>query len=239
MSRFLRRPIRLFDPSTPPGISPAPAPAPAPDPAEGLRNLLARNNNDAMAMAGQLYAENYQLRARNRELTSAQPAEGSVVLSREHAAQWAAYTQLGAPDALTTQLSQAQTASQELTALKRQGLYRDVGEVAGWKASVLAQLPGAADLTFAIKDVTVDGKAVKQAFVTPKDGAEVALSAYAQQHWADFLPALQMTAPAPTGTPFPAQQPSGGQPALSPVDAFAQRMQQRAAAAPNPLARKA
>lgn len=211
------------------------------DPAEGLRNALQRANNDAMALAAQLYSENYQLRDRNRQLTATAPAEGSVVLTREQAAQWTAYQQLGAPDALGTQLQQAQAAQQQLTALQRQQLLGQVAEVAGYKASVLGQLPGAQDLAFEVRDVTVDGKTVKQAFVKPKDGAEVPLAGYAQQHWADFLPALargQQQQQQTQGTPFPGQQPSGGQPPVDAVAAFAAKAQQARDAAVNPLAPK-
>lgn len=211
------------------------------DPAEGLRNALQRANNDAMALAAQLYSENYQLRDRNRQLTAQAPAEGGVVLTREQAAQWAAYQQLGAdPAALAQQIQGAQQAQQQLASLQRQQLIGQVAEAAGYKAAVLGQLPGAADLAFELRDVTVDGRAVKQAFVKPKDGEAVALSAYAQQHWADFLPALaagqqqQQT----QGTPFPGQQPGGANPPADPVAAFAARAQQQRDAAPNPLLSK-
>lgn len=209
------------------------------DPAEGLRNALQRANNDAMALAAQLYSENYQLRERNRQLGAQAPAEGSVVLTREQAAQWTAYQQLGAPDALTTQLQQAQAAAQQLAGLQRQELIRAVADAAGYKASVLGQLPGSADLAFEVREATVDGKVTKTAFVKPKDGAEVALSTYAQQHWTDFLPSLtaQQQQQAP-GTPFPSQQPAGGQPPADPVAAFALRAQQQRDAATNPLAPK-
>lgn len=211
------------------------------DPAEGLRNALQRANNDAMALAAQLYSENYQLRDRNRQLTATAPAEGSVVLTREQAAQWTAYQQLGAPDALGTQLQQAQQAQQQLTTLQRQQLLGQVAEAAGYKASVLGQLPGAAELAFEVREATVDGKTVKTAYVRPKDGAEVALSAYAQQHWADFLPALavgQQQTQQTQGTPFPGQQPSGGRAPADPVTAAAQRFQEQRDTAYNPLAPK-
>ncbi|HMQ29152.1 MAG TPA: hypothetical protein PKD53_00425 [Chloroflexaceae bacterium] len=207
------------------------------DPAEGLRNALQRANNDAMALAAQLYSENYQLRDRNRQLSAQAPAEGSVVLTREQAAQWTAYQQLGAdPAALATQLQGAQQAQQQLVSLQRQQLIGQVAEAAGYKAAVLGQLPGSADLAFELRDVTVDGKAVKQAFVKPRDGEAVALSAYARQHWADFLPALAAGQQQQTqGTPFPGQQPGGATPPADPVAAFAQRAQQQRDAAPNPL----
>jgi hypothetical protein len=217
------------------GTSPAPAPAPAPDPAEGLRNALQRANNDAMALAAQLYSENYQHRERIRQLAAAAPAEGSVVLSREQAAQWTAYQQLGAPDALQSTVQQAQQSQQELAGLKRQGAVQAAAAAAGFKPGVLAQLPGADALEFIVKEVEANGTKAPAAFVKGQDGAEVALASYAQQHWADFLPALAAAAPVPAGTAFPGQQPAGGQPPADPVAAAAARFQQQRDAAPSPL----
>jgi hypothetical protein len=214
------------------------------DQTASLQSLLARNNGDAMAMAAQLFNDNYALRERNRQLSAAAPAEGSVVLPKAEADALAAYKAIGDLEALKKSLADAQQAQTQLAGLQRQGLLREVAEAAGYKASVLGQLPGAADLAFEVREVEADGKKTKAAFVKPKDGAEVALTTYAQQHWGDFLPALAAAQQQggqqqqQQGTPYPGQGSGGGQPPADPVAAFAQRAQQQRDAAPNPFAPK-
>jgi hypothetical protein len=139
-------------------------------------------------------------------------------------------------DVLTSALTERTTLQTQLSGMQREKLIGDVAGVAGYKASVLGQLPGADKLTFEVRESTVDGKQVKAVVV--KDGtAETPLTQYAQTHWADFLPALQ-SAPVqqqPAGTTFVAQNPGGGQPA-SPLDAYAKQLQAQRDSAPNPLA---
>lgn len=206
-------------------------PAPS-DPAAGLRNALQRHQGDALALANQLYSENYQLRERNRQVAAQVPAQGSVVLTSEQAAQWAAYQQLGAPDALKTTLEGAQTAAQELTGLKRQATIRTAADAAGFKSTVLGQLAG--DLAIEVREIETNGKKAPAAFVKGQDGQEVGLAQYAQQHWADFLPALQAATPQPQGTQWPPQ--TGGQGGGADLIAqAAQRFQQQRDTGFNPF----
>jgi hypothetical protein len=218
------------DPGAPGGGGPAPAP-----PAD-FANLLNRSA-DATALARQLYEDNATARSRIRELEGRVPGEGALVLSAEQAQQWSAYQQLGTdPAALGQQLQQAQQAAADLSRLQRESLVRDVAAVAGFKPAVLADRAG--DLEIAVRETTVNGQAVKQA-VAVVNGADVPLADYARQHWADYLPALQVTPAAPTGTLLPPQAPAGSPPAGGVLERFLQTMQQQAAAAPNPLAPKA
>lgn len=245
LPRIGRHQLRFFEPDdggnpaggTGQGAGQGQDPAPGNDPAAGLRSALQRHQNDAMALAAQLYSENFQLRERNRQLNAQAPAEGSVVLSREQAAQWTAYQQLGAPDALQTSLQGAQQATARLAQLERTTLIRSVADAARWDAEVLAQLPGAGELTFEVREIEADGKKRPAAFVTPKDGQATPIETYAQQHWAKFLPALAQSsaAPAPQGTNWPPQQggaSSGGTDILSQA---MQRFQEQRDAAPNPF----
>lgn len=57
-------------------------------------------------------------------------------------------------------------------------------EAAGINPLVLAKLPGADKLSYAI-----DGSSV---LVTPEGGSAVALEDYAQEHWKEFLPSLDL-----------------------------------------------
>jgi hypothetical protein len=208
--------------------------------AERLQGLLTKHNNDAMGVAQILLAENYELRRKNATLRTDNdalraktPADGARVLSKDEAAQWEAYTALGAPDALKQQLATAEGAQAELTTLKRGELLRTAGEAAGYKSAVLAKLPSLAGKDLVVKDVEIDGKKAKQAFVVA-DGKEHALAAYITEHDPEFLPALTTEAAKPAGTQF-VRQSAGGAPANA-IDTYGKQFQAARDAAPNPLA---
>ena len=214
-----------------------------------FQRLLDRYKNDAMALAEKLFSENYHYRDEQRQLkqqltdlSGKVPAADAVILTGADATAWAAYTALGKPDELKQGLEERTQLQGKLTAQERNELLRGVAETAGYKANVLANLDRIAKaegkaLAFEVRDVTVDGKPVKMAYV--KDGdKEQAITEYAQSNWADFLPALtvQGTPTAPTGTRYPAQhagQPAGGKPDL--VGDFLQRQEATRAAVKNPL----
>ena len=202
-----------------------------------LQGLLQRHNNDALAVVATLLTENYGHRDRIRALSAQLPAQGAVVLTPEQAQTWQSYQQLGAVDVLTNALTERTALQGQLSGIQREKHLADVAGVAGYKASVLGQLPGADKLTFEVRESVVEGKPIKAVVV--KDGtAETPLDAYAKTHWADFLPALQ-AAPAlatATGTTFVAQNPGTGTPPASPLDAYAKRLQEQRDSVPNPLA---
>jgi hypothetical protein len=201
---------------------------------QNLQGLLQRHQGDAMAVIATLLSENHSLRDERRTLRGQLPSQNAVVLSAEQAQQWQAYQQLGAIDAIQTRLQERETFHGELTGLRRGTLIRDAAEAAGYKASVLDKLPGAADLTFEVRETEKDGRREKAAFVKDKDGKETPIADYAKSNWADFLPALQ-TSQQPAGTTF-VQQHAGGTPPASTLDAHMKRFQEQRDAAPNPLA---
>jgi hypothetical protein len=205
----------------------------------GLQRLIERQGGEAGRVAELLYRENHELREKNRTLAAQAPAQGAVVLQGEQAAQWTAYTALGKAEELKAAIEARSAAEGRLTALEREATLRTVAEASGYKASVLGQLPGASDLTFAVREVEADGKKTPTAFVTDTAGQEHALTAYAQQHWADFLPALAASqgGTAGQGASF-VRQATGGSAPSSPVDAFIQQSNERRDKAPSPLARK-
>lgn len=217
---------------------------------ESFQRALDRRNNDGVALARELFDDNYRERSRNRELAQqlealrAQvPGDGAVVLSAEDAAAWQAYRQFG--DAATVQAAMAQRdqLQGELTQLRRNETLRTVAGAVGYKPTVLAELDAIArakgkDLAFEVREVTQDGRAVAVPYV--KDGdTELPLTDYAAQQWADFLPALSAAgtaAQASSGTRFPAQgtgHATAGQ--SDPVAAHIARQTERAQSAPNPL----
>jgi hypothetical protein len=174
------------------GGNPNPAPAPAPAPADdrpNLQGLLQKHNNDAMAVIATLLTENYSYREARRQLEAQLPAHGAVVLSAEQATTWQTYQQLGAPDALTTQLKERETVQAELATLRQDLVLRDVAGAARYDLDVLRTLGGS--LTYVIKDEPVNGKPAKVAYV--KDGdKETPLDKYAEATWAKFLPSLKL-----------------------------------------------
>lgn len=200
--------------SAPPADSDPPARPSASDTAQ-------RFNGDQIRMAekiNDLERDNYKDReklrdrdARIKELEAKQVPDGALVLTGDDASRYQAFTALGkTPDEVTAALTQADAAITERDQLKRSMTIRQVAEASGYKPAVLERL--GADLTYAVKDVTetVGGKqtTVKRAFVVT-DGKETPLSDYAAAEWADFLPALGVTEPAPApayGTPPRTQQ---------------------------------
>lgn len=185
-----RTPVLFFEPDAGTGGGGG---SPAPQGDANLQEMLRRTNGDAMALAGQLYAELTATRARV-------PAAGSVVLPAADAANYEAFRALGDPAALAQKLKDAEAHAGELATIKRQQLLNSVAEIGDgtnkYKASVLGQLPGADKLAFDVRDLGGDKKAV----VVKTEAGEVGLADYAKQHWADFLPSLMVAA---QGTPAP------------------------------------
>jgi hypothetical protein len=205
----------------------------------GLQRLIEKQGGEAGRVAELLYRENHELREKNRTLAAQAPGQGAVVLQGEQAAQWTAYTALGKAEELKAAIEARGAAEGRLAALEREATLRQVQDASGYRASVLSQLRGVEDLTFSVREISADGKKLTAAFVKDKAGQEHALSDYAAQHWADFLPALiasQGGTPS-QGAGFVRQATSGSAPS-NPVDAFIEKSNARRAAAPNPLTRK-
>jgi hypothetical protein len=207
-----------------------------------FQRRLERFNNDAMLMANELYRENYRERESNRrlreqvtELQGRIPAEGAHVLTGDDVARWQAYTQLGQPTELQQRIEAGTTAIQERDSLRRDTAIRQAADVAGYKPSVLARLAG--DIPITIRDNNGQNEVV-----VTVDGKDVQLTVYAEQHWADFLPALtaqsQGTQQQRAGVPFVPQAGNGTPPKPQDmVAAFAKQIQEQRDNAPNPLKR--
>ena len=220
-----------------------------------FQRLLDRYKNDGIALAGQLFSENYQHREKLRQLeqqltetAGKVPAAGTVVLSGDEAKAWAAYTALGKPEEVKTYLDERTQLQGKLQGMERETTLRSVADVVGYKPSVLANLDRMAKaegkaLAFDVRDTTVDGKPIKVAYV--KDGdKETALTDYAASNWADFLPALAAQGGAqaqtpPAGTRYPAQHAGNGQSGKpDPVADFIQRQEEARAKVKNPLVKE-
>lgn len=216
--------------------------------------LLSQYNGDAVRMAEKLaevLIDNAAIREQRRTLReevttlkAKQVPEGAVILQGEDAAAYEAYKPLGKPADLTKRLADADAATQRLTTLERDAVIRDAATAAGYKFSVLRDR--AADLPIEVREVDQDGKKVSRAFVKPQGGGEHELTAYAQQHWGDYLPALTAAQADGNGNgqgqqqgqglAFPRQQGGGGTGARSLTDDFIAQRNEAASKAPNPLA---
>jgi hypothetical protein len=149
---------------------------------------LARRQGGQDAAGILLLQENHGYRERIRELEdqvrsleSQVPSEGALVLSSEDAERWQAYGELGTPDDIRQQRDRAQE-------LERRQLLADVAEAAGYKVPVLERL--ANGLTVELRDEQREGQTIRVPYVVPEEGTAVSLSEYAQENWADFMPAL-------------------------------------------------
>ena len=173
-------------------------------------DVLDRYGRDALKLAERLsdaLNDNYSLREKNRALRAdksalekTQAPEGSIVLTKEQAAQWEAYTALGEPQALKSTLEQATTATEEAARLRRTETIRAAAEAHGYKAAALGKLPSLHEKAIELRDVQEDGKTVKRAFV---DGTPI--QDYIQANDPELMGALKDTTPAPLGTAFLSQ----------------------------------
>lgn len=220
------------------------------DSSAAFKSLLEKHNNDGVRVAEKLFDENFRYRGQIRQLEQQVsdikgkvPAEDSVVLTGADATDWATYKALGKPDEVKTFLDERTQLQGKLSGMERETLLRTVADAAGYKSSVLANLDRMAKvegkaLTFEVRDVTIDGKPVKTAFV--KDGdKEAALTDYAQNNWADFMPALAAqgtTTQQQTGTRYLAQHAGNGNGVKpDPVGDFLQKQEADRAKVKNPL----
>lgn len=172
---------------------------------EGLKNLLARHQNDAMSLAADLYNQTYKLREdrrslrdRVKELEKVKPPEDAVVLTGEEKEAYNRYKDLGAPEEIQQKFEEAKTSAREARILK-------MSSDLGFKDSVLRTLLGDKDIV--IEDVeTEDGQ--KKPVYKVQDGEEaVGVEKLLETKWSDFKPSLLTT-----GQEAPKSTPALGQP---------------------------
>lgn len=202
---------------------------------ESFNGKLAKHNNDAMAFAQQLFTENYTLREDKRKLnTKLQetegkiPADGSVVLTGADVAAWNSIKELNlSPEQIKEKLQTSDEANNQLAALKRKDLMREVGETEGYKATVLSDIIPA-DSKVEIKDHEKDGKKEKRSFITVKENGadkELLLSDYIEANKADYIPALKVEQA--NNNTFVRQDSKGKAPSANPYDQIRQQAKER------------
>lgn len=213
-------------------------------------DVLQQYGNDAIRMADRvatLEAENYRYREQKRDLTAqveslkkVQTPEGATVLTAADATAYEAYKAFGKPDEVKAALAERETLAAEVATTKRERALGEVAAAAGWNPAPLRRV--GLDREYELREQTVDGKAAKVPYI--KDGdAFKPLADYAASEWPDLIPSLTATGGgngqgngAGGGQVIPRQQGSQGQRPANKVDAFLQQRNERAAAAPNPLA---
>jgi len=159
--------------------------------AKRQRELGERAQNELVTKVIELEMDNRTLRAQI-------PKDAALILTKADAERWKAYSELGKPEDLKTQLDALSKEAEQGRNLKRSQLYRDVADAYGYKHSVLSKLLSTDGLEVvfnpeAPRKLLKDGKEVEaKGTATVKDsgGKELALEAYAAERWVDFLPSL-------------------------------------------------
>lgn len=172
------------------------------NPAEAFQQLLAKKNNDGVALASQLFDENFQLREKNRALKESVPGQDSVVLSAEDGKKWEAFSALGIEptdiQAKLTAMSDLEAKNKELASMESLRGLADAG-IDGSKL----KLPVLKDLLAKFPDAQIEFKKEKDksgneatvAYIKSDESAKQALfSEFANEHFADYLPALKVNA---------------------------------------------
>lgn len=136
-----------------------------------------------------------------KQLDDAKPKDGSVVLSKEDAAIWAAFQKLGKkPEELTKVLSEHETLSKDATARKEEEGFKDAAESLGYKnVPALTRMLTRENLVLEFKDVRTKGEddkttVVRTPFVRPKaDDKAVpeALDEYLEREVPEFIPIFE------------------------------------------------
>lgn len=144
---------------------------------KGLESLMSKAGTPDRA-AEILYDDNKKLRDRNREL------ESQAQTATQQAETLSAYKALGDdPKAISELLDKGRAAIEREHA-------RELADVSGANARVLADRLKLDGLTAEVKEVKVDGKDVKQVHIV-KDGEDLGeLKAYAEANWPDYTTAL-------------------------------------------------
>jgi hypothetical protein len=179
---------------------------------QAFQNLLARQNNDGLALARLLFQENYQGREERRQLQQQlQEAQtralqaGHVAVPQADAEALAAYRALGTLEALNGSLA-------ELNGVRRnQTIHRAAGLLNLKGAALVRLLPEMVEMEF--RQEIHDGKAVEIPMIKV-NGQQQALQQYVENELKDFLPALKEQTQGGSGTSSTDQkfvrQPGGG-----------------------------
>lgn len=172
----------------------------------------------AEAAANELWRDNYQLREQRRklrdevaELKAKQPVDGSLVLTKEQAAEWEAYLKLGKPAEIEKAVTDGKAAAEAVAKQERANLVTKAAKDLNYNPEVLTQLTEMRGLALTSQTVKVNGADQTVHYVTEPNGQPLELSQYAATHWAAFLPSLQVAGQGQQGQQGQAQGQQGAQ----------------------------
>lgn len=183
------------------------------DASEGFRAALKKHDNDALSLARDAWVRADDFKRQLAEATGKIPAADAVVLTKDEAAELAAYRGLGKASEVTEKLTLAETLAAQVATNAREKLDAQAAAAHGFDPEVLATLRG--DLKIEIVDGKDRlGKAVKVAEVVTTEGegktekeVRTPLDKYAEKNWAKFLPSLTVktttSGPIRSSVPFP------------------------------------
>lgn len=147
-----------------------------------------------------LVKDNGRYRDRHREdqekIEAAAPKAGSVVLTKEQAAELAEYQKLGKPAEITSQVSDGAQAKARLQAIEKQKTVHEAAKLLGWQPSLAERIRGIDAAVVELREVDIrDGDKTtkgKVPYVTPagENQKAVPLAEYVETNDPDLLPLL-------------------------------------------------
>lgn len=184
-----------------------------------IEGLIARYGN-AKDAANELWRDNFKMRqerrtlkAENAKLKESQPAVGTVVLTKEEAADWEAFKKLGKPADLEKQITEGMAAAEQVAkSTREQSLAKAAADV-GFNPAVLSQLAELHNLKLTSTTVRIGDRDETVHHLTAEGGTPIEVKQYAAANWQAFMPSLQA---APAGTPPAGTPPAGTPPAGTP-----------------------
>lgn len=184
--------------------------------AKAVASLLDKKGGaggDPTEVITKLLNETHDLRAKNRELRRdldkvRAEQKDAVILTGDDKARWEQLSKLeGDPKEIAARLTKGGEAEAKLAELTERERDREAAEAAGFKPSVLSDLRRTRGLALEMRDVQVEenGKKVtrKLPHVRPASDEQAQwapLTEYAEQHLADYLPALRADAGSSSGS---------------------------------------
>lgn len=188
-----------------------------------LQSLISRAGN-AEAAANELWRDNYQLRQQRRDLRKERddlkaklPADGTLVLTKEQAAEWEAYQKLGKPTDIEKAVTEGKTAAEQVAKQARADQVAKAAKDVGFNPEVLTQLTELHGLTITSQTIKVGDKDQTAHYITPQGGQPMELTQYATANWGAFMPSLQVQQQQQQqGQPGQQQQQQQGQPGAQP-----------------------
>lgn len=172
-----------------------------------LLDRLTQRHGTLSAAADVLADENFQLREKNRQLRETNeklvvsaPKDGGIVLTKEQAEAFKAFTELKLePKAIADALKKKEELEATVAEHQAKTLFEEAGTAAGLKPALLQKLSKTEAFTIEMRDVSAKGEddkivVTKVPHAKKADGTIKTLAEFAQVDLADYYPALVVEA---------------------------------------------